>query len=105
MRLAANLVRGLLLSFSATTALAQEIHLPPIEVGGQLTALGALGEGLHMLALVGPRVTVNLSHRNALEISADVMIPSFDRRRPPVPTVAKAVFRSAADRGLSRRLY
>jgi len=81
MRLAANLVHGLLLSFFATTALAQEVRVPPIEIGGQLTGLGALGEGLHMRALVGPRVTVNLSQRNALEVSADVMTPSFDRRR------------------------
>jgi len=81
MRLAANLVHGLLLSFSATTALAQEIRVPPIEIGGQLTALGAVGEGLHIWALLGPRVTVNLSQRHALEASADVMVPSFDRRR------------------------
>ena len=81
MRLAANLVHGLLLSFSATTALAQEIRVPLIEIGGQVTTLGALGEGLQMRALVGPRVTINLSHRNALEISADVMTRSFDRRR------------------------
>ena len=80
MRLAANLVHGLLLSLSTTTVLAQDIRVPPIEIGGQLTALGALGEGLHILALVGPRVTVNLSQRNALEISADVMTRSFDRR-------------------------
>jgi hypothetical protein len=81
MRLAANLVHGLLLSFSATTALAQEIRVPPIEIGGQLTALGAVGEGLHMRALLGPRVTVNLSQRNSFEVSVDVMTPSFDRRR------------------------
>jgi hypothetical protein len=81
MRLVANLVHGLLLSVSATAALAQEIRVPPVEVGGQLAALGAFGEGLHMRAMVGPRVTVNLSQRNALEVSADVMVPSFDRGR------------------------
>ena len=81
MRLAANLAHGLLLSFFATTALAQEIRVPPIEIGGQLTVLGALGEGLQTRTLLGPRVTVNLSQRNALEMSADVMTRSFDRRR------------------------
>jgi hypothetical protein len=73
-------VHGLLLSLSATTALAQEINVAPIEIGGQLTALGALGDGLHMRATVGPRLTVNLSERNALEASADVMVPSFNGR-------------------------
>jgi hypothetical protein len=80
MRLAANLVHGLLLSFLATTALAQEIGVPPVEIGGQLTALGALGEGLHMRALVGPRITVNLSQRNALEVSADVQREDISSR-------------------------
>ena len=79
MRLVTHLL--FLLSLPATTALAQEIRVPPIEIGGQVTALGALGEGLHMRALTGPRLTVNLSQRNAVEVSADVMVPSYDRGR------------------------
>jgi hypothetical protein len=74
-------ILSLLLPLSATTVLAQEIRVPPVEFGGQLTALGALGEGLHMRAMVGPRVTVNLSQRNSFEVLVDVMTPSFDRRR------------------------
>jgi hypothetical protein len=70
-RLAANLLNGLLLSLSATTAPAQEIRVPPIESGGQVTAFGALGEGLYMRPLVGPRVTVNMSQRNYVYFEGD----------------------------------
>ena len=75
----ASVVGGLLLLYSLTAA-AQEVRVPPVELGGQLTGIGALGEGLHMLAMVGPRVTINLSQRNALELSGDVMWPSGGQR-------------------------
>src|SRR5688572_15285249 len=76
----ASVVAGLLLLSPSDPATAQEVRVPPFELGGQLTGLGALGEGLHVRAMLGPRVIINLSQRNALELSGDVMGPFGGKR-------------------------
>jgi hypothetical protein len=55
--------------------------VPHVEVGGRVTALGAFGEGLHMRAMLGPLVTLNLSQRDALEVASDVMVATGTRGR------------------------
>ena len=72
-------IGGLLLLFWSPATPAQELHAPVMEIGGQLTALGAIGEGLHMRPLLGPRLTINLTQRNAVELSGDVMGASATR--------------------------
>ena len=73
-------IGGLLLLLWSSDTPAQELRAPVMEIGGQLTALGAIGEGLHMRPLLGPRLIINLTQRNAVELSGDVMGPSGRRQ-------------------------
>jgi hypothetical protein len=69
---------ALLTSFlDATVVGAQALHVPRIEVGGQVGWVGAIADCEPcVLPIVGPRLTINLSQQNALEVSAETLVPS-----------------------------
>ena len=60
----------------ATVVGAQALQVPRVEVGGQVGWVGAIAECLCALPIVGPRLTVNISQQNALEVSAETLVPS-----------------------------
>ena len=60
---------------SPTTAGAQGLQVPRVEVGGELGLLGAFGACLCYPSF-GPRLTVNISQQNAVELSIDTLAPS-----------------------------
>jgi hypothetical protein len=64
----------LILSVSAPMAGAQVLHVPRVEVGGQGGMLGAIGDGVHLTPTVGPRVTINFSQQDAIELAADTIL-------------------------------
>ena len=66
-------------ALSPTTAGAQALHVPRVEVGGEAGVLVAIGEGVVLRPLVGPRLTFNISQRDAIEIAADTLAPADSR--------------------------
>jgi hypothetical protein len=69
----------LLLAFNSTTAEAQLLQVPRLEVGGQVGWIGAIGECFCVLPIVGPRLTVNISQQNAVELSVETLTPTAPR--------------------------
>jgi hypothetical protein len=69
----------LFLSLSPATAGAQALQVPRVEVGGQVGWIGAIGECLCVLPIVGPRLTVNISQQNAVELSVETLTPGAPR--------------------------
>jgi hypothetical protein len=68
---------GLLTLFlNATVVGAQTLQVPRIEVGGQVGWVGAIAECFCVRPIVGPRLTINISQRDALEVSAETLAPS-----------------------------
>jgi hypothetical protein len=65
----------LFLFLSPTTAGAQALHVPRVEVGGEGGMIVAISEGVFLRPLVGPRFTFNISQRDAVELAADTMVP------------------------------
>jgi len=55
---------------------AQSLHVPPVEIGGQTGLLGAIAEGVHIRPIAGPRLTLNISQQNAIELAADTLVPN-----------------------------
>jgi hypothetical protein len=62
-------------SLSPTTAGAQALQVPRVEIGGQLGWIGAIGACLCAFPIVGPRLTVNISQQNAVELSVETLTP------------------------------
>jgi hypothetical protein len=54
-------------------ALAQTLRVPRVEIGAEAGLVGAIGEGLHVRPIAGPRLTLNLSQQHAIELSADTL--------------------------------
>ena len=69
----------LILVLSSTIAGAQALQVPRIEVGGQVGWIGAIGECFCILPIVGPRLTVNISQQNAVELSIETLTPAAPR--------------------------
>ena len=69
----------LFVSLSPTTAGAQALQVPRVEAGGQVGWIGAIGECLCVLPIVGPRLTVNISQQNAVELSVETLTPTAPR--------------------------
>jgi hypothetical protein len=69
----------LFLSLSPATAGAQALQVPRVEVGGEVGWIGAIGECLCVLPIVGPRLTVNISQQNAVELSVETLTPGAPR--------------------------
>ena len=69
----------LILSLNATMAGAQALQVPRVEVGGQAGWIGAIGECFCHLPIVGPRLTVNISQQNAVELSVETLTPAAPR--------------------------
>jgi hypothetical protein len=69
----------LFLSLSPATAGAQALQVPRIEAGGQVGWIGAIGECLCVAPIVGPRLTVNISQQNAVELSVETLTPGAPR--------------------------
>ena len=61
---------------SPTIAVAQAFQVPRVEVGGQVGWIGAIGECFCVLPIVGPRLTVNISQQNAVELSVETLTPT-----------------------------
>jgi hypothetical protein len=55
---------------------AQTLHVPPVEVGGQMGLIGVIGQGLYSRPIVEPRLTFNISQQNAVELAADTLVPT-----------------------------
>ena len=66
----------LTLFLDATVVGAQTLQVPRIEVGGQVGWVGAIAECFCVLPIVGPRLTVNISQQDALEVSVETLVPS-----------------------------
>ena len=60
-------------------ARAQPLHVPPVEVGGQGGLIGAIGEGLNLRPIVGPRLTFNISQQHAIELATETLVPNDGR--------------------------
>jgi hypothetical protein len=69
----------LILSLNAPMAGAQALQVPRVEVGGEAGMLGAIGDGLYLTATAGPRLTINISQRDAIELAADTMLRGESR--------------------------
>ena len=54
---------------------AQTFLVPRVEVGGNVGWIGAIGPCFCVLPILGPRLTVNFSQQNALEITVETLIP------------------------------
>jgi len=65
----------LALLLGPTVAEAQTFLVPRVEVGGHVGWIGAIGACFCTLPMLGPRLTVNLSQQNALEIAVETLIP------------------------------
>jgi len=72
-------VAFLAFAFSPTTVGAQALQAPRVEVGGQVGWIGAIGECLCVLPILGPRLTVNISQQNAVELSVETLTPTAPR--------------------------
>ena len=55
---------------------AQTLRVPLLEVGGEGGLIGAIAEGVHLRPIVGPRLTFNVTQRDAIELAADTLAPS-----------------------------
>jgi hypothetical protein len=55
---------------------AQTFEVPRVEVGGHAGWIGAVGECLCALPIVGPRLTINLSQQNAVEVHVETLTPA-----------------------------
>ena len=66
-------------AFNPTPAGAQALHVPRIEVGGQVGWMGAIFECFCAEPIVGPRLTVNISQQNAVELSVETLTPTAPR--------------------------
>jgi hypothetical protein len=60
---------------SPTIAGAQALQVPRVEVGGEGGMIVAIAEGAFFRPLVGPRLTFNISQRDAVELAADTIVP------------------------------
>jgi hypothetical protein len=69
----------LILVLSSTAARAQTLQVPRVEVGGQVGWIGAIAECFCVLPIVGPRLTVNISQQNAVELSVETLTPGAPR--------------------------
>jgi hypothetical protein len=65
----------LILVLSSTIAGAQALQVPRVEVGGEGGMIVAVAEGAYFRPLVGPRLTFNISQRDAVELAADTIVP------------------------------
>jgi hypothetical protein len=65
----------LVVAFRPTTAGAQALQVPRVEVGGEGGMIVAIAEGAFFRPLVGPRLTFNISQRDAVELAADTVVP------------------------------
>jgi hypothetical protein len=65
----------LALFLGPTVVGAQTFLVPRVEVGGHVGWIGAIGECLCALPILGPRLTVNLSQQNALEVVVETLVP------------------------------
>jgi hypothetical protein len=66
----------LVFSLSSATAGAQALQVPRVEIGGEGGMIVAFAEGAFFRPLVGPRLTFNISQRDAVELAADTVLPS-----------------------------
>jgi hypothetical protein len=57
-------------------ARAQTLHVPPVEIGGQTGLIGAIAEGVYIRPIAGPRLTLNISQQDAIELAADTLVPN-----------------------------
>jgi hypothetical protein len=57
-----------MLLLGAANVGAQTVDVPPLEVGVQGGTVSFIGEGVYTRLAVGPRVTFNLSQRDAIEV-------------------------------------
>jgi hypothetical protein len=62
--------------FGPAIVCAQTFEVPRVEVGGHAGWIGAVGECLCALPIVGPRVTINLSQQNAVEVLVGTLTPA-----------------------------
>jgi hypothetical protein len=69
-------IAPLILALNPTAVGAQALEVPRVEVGGQAGWLGAIAECFCALPTLGPRVTFNISPQNAIELSAETLVPS-----------------------------
>jgi hypothetical protein len=68
---------ALLASFLGSTVVdAQTIQVPRVEVGGHVGWIGAIAQCFCVLPNLGPRLTVNFSQQNALEVSVETLVPA-----------------------------
>ena len=63
-------ILGLVLAGAAG---AQTLQVPRVEVGAEGGMVGAIAEGLHLRPTGGPRLTLNISQRDAIELAADTL--------------------------------
>ena len=54
---------------------AQTLRVPLLEVGGEGGLIGAIAEGVHLRPIVGPRLTFNVTQRDAIELAMDTLVP------------------------------
>src|SRR5688572_16046808 len=69
---------------STHPARAQDLHVPRVEVGGNLSGVLTAffeGEGPFMLLGGGPRLTLNVNRRAAVELLADAIGPKMNSQR------------------------
>ena len=62
-------------TLNPTPAGAQALRVPRLEIGGEGGMIVAIGEGAFFRPLIGPRLTFNISQRDAVELAADTIVP------------------------------
>ena len=71
-------------TFFARPVRAQDLHVPRVEIGGNLSGVLTAffgGEGPFMLVGAGPRITANVSPRVSLEFLAEIVVPEVNSGR------------------------
>ena len=69
----------LIFSLNAPMAGAQTLHVPRVEIGGEGGMLAAIADGLFFTPTAGPRLTFNISQRDAIELAADTILRGESR--------------------------
>jgi hypothetical protein len=83
-RLRSTVILALATILVALPASAQDARVPRLEIGGNLSGVLTAffeDEGPFMLLGVGPRLTVNMTRRVALEVLTDVIGPKLNSQR------------------------
>lgn len=55
---------------------AQTLEMPLVEIGGQIGLVGGIAEGVHVRPIAGPRLTLNISPQDAVEMAFETLFPN-----------------------------